>query len=509
MNAPHQGVVREVLVVGRDAPVWLSACALQFALAPAGVQVTVVELPPLTQPADLCVSLPALEALHTRLRINEARLVTTARAAFTLGRRFVDSAGQAPAFFHAHGSNGSRIDRKEFLPQWLHARRHGFEGRFEDFSLTATAARHGRMLLPDSAIDGFGFTDYGYHLPAIPYGAVLRQIALQRGVRQHATRALDVQLDERGSITALMLDGGRRVAGDFFLDVTGSEALLIGAMGVARESWRESFPVDRVLTGHSTLLSPVPVYSEIRAHASGWTSLASSQMCMHVQEAYCSGVTSDAEALAAAGMPLQGVVIRERHPGRRICAWQHNCVAIGEAACVFDPLHFVDLHAVQVGLVHLLPLFPVAADFSVEREEYNQNVFAAFERMREFQGAHYHLNRYGLDRYGMDARQHVPWEFWRRARAAPVSAGLAHKIDAFRARGEPVHYEDEAFTIDDWQALFIGHGVIPETHDPAVDRTDPEHLRAELRSIQGFIGKKVEEQRSHSEYLQKCANFRG
>jgi tryptophan halogenase len=172
-------------------------------------------------------------------------------------------------------------------------------------------------------------------------------------------------------------------------------------------------------------------------------------------------------------------------------------VAIGEAACVFDPLHFLDLHAVQVGLVHLLPLFPVAADFSVERDEYNQNVQAAFERMREFQGAHYCLNRYDQG------------EFWRRARAAPISAGLAHKIDAFRARGEPVHYEDEAFTIDDWQSLFLGHGVIPETHDPAVDRTPPEQLRAELRSIQGFIRKKVEEQRTHSEYLQKCANFRG
>ena len=89
-------------------------------------------------------------------------------------------------------------------------------------------------------------------------------------------------------------------------------------------------------------------------------------------------------------------MIRERHPGRRVRAWEKNCVALGEAACVFDPLHFVDLHAVQVGLVHLLHLFPVHADFSVERDEYNQNVRSAFERMRDFQSAHYHLNRYGL-----------------------------------------------------------------------------------------------------------------
>src|SRR5688572_28678744 len=334
--AAGETVVRHVVIVGRDAPVWLSACTLQMALAPAGVQVTVVELPPLTHPADVCISLPALEALHTRLRINEARLVTATRAAFSLGRRFVDSAGKVPAFFHAHGSNGSRLDRKEFLPQWLHARRLGLETRFEDFSLTATAARHGRMLLPDAAIDGFGFTDYGYHLPAIPYGAVLRQIALQRGVRQHAARGLEPQLDERGNIRALMVDGGRRVAGDFFVDGTGSDALLMAAMDVARESWRDRFAVDRVMSAHSALLSPVPIHAEIRAQDFGWTSLASSHMCMHVQLAYCSDLTPDTAAFEAAGMPLQGMVIRERHPGRRVHAWRQNCVAIGEAACVFD-----------------------------------------------------------------------------------------------------------------------------------------------------------------------------
>ena len=86
-----------------------------------------------------------------------------------LGRRFVDGSGSAPPFFHAHGSIGTRIDRKEFLPQWLRARAQGLDTSFEEFSLTAAAARRGRMLLPDAATEGFGFTDYGYHLPAIPY----------------------------------------------------------------------------------------------------------------------------------------------------------------------------------------------------------------------------------------------------------------------------------------------------------------------------------------------------
>ena len=485
---------RHVVIVGRDAPLWLSACALHYALGSAGVDITVVELPARAQAADLCISLPALEALHGRMRIVESRLIAGTRGAFTLGRRFVDSAGQVPAFFHAHGSIGTRIDRKEFLPQWLAARQHGLHVPFEEFSLTAAAARQDRMLLPDAATEGFGFTDYGYHLPAIPYGAWLRQLGLRRGVRSHATRTLEVRCDAQRGIAELLLEEGRRITGDLFLDVTGQDALLANALGVARESWRAHFVADRVLSGLGALLSPVPIHSEVRAQSTGWTSLAASQVCVHAQQAWSSELLSDERALeAAANMPLQSVTIRESHPGRRVRAWEMNCIALGEAACGFDPLHFLDLHAVQVGLVHLLHLFPVQADCAVERDEYNQNVRSAFERMRDFQGAHYKLGRYGL------AGDAAP--FWTRSRAIAVSAELAHKIDTFSARGETVHYEDEAFTIDDWQSLFIGHGVIPESWDPAVDRTEPALRRSELERIRVFIRQKVEAQRTHPEYL--------
>ena len=496
MNAP-----RHIVVVGRDAPVWLSACVLQHALGAAGVSVSVVELPPRAEPADVCVSLPALEALHARLRIEEPRLIGATRGAFSLGRRFTDAAGRVPPFFHAHGSTGTRIDRKDFLAQWLLARQRGGTASFEEFSLTASAARHGRMLLPDAAIDGFGFTDYGYHLPAIPYGAWLRQFALRRGVRLHPARAIEVMLHESGAISGVRLEDGRHVGGDFFLDVTGPEALLAGAQpgdppGAGRESWRDAFPIDRVLGGCGELRAPLPIYSEIRAEPAGWAALAASQVCMHVQHAYCSEMLSDAAALEMArGMGLQAVVVRDRHPGRRKRAWIANCVAIGEAACVPDPLHFLDLHTVQLGLVHLLHLFPVQADFSVERDEYNQNLRAAFERMRDFQSAHYHLARYG------DAAP-----FWSRARAARISPELAHKLDAFRVRGEAAHYEDETFNIDDWQQLFIGHGVIPGSWDPAVERTDPQLLDGELQRTLDFIRRKVEEQGTHADYLQRvCA----
>jgi tryptophan 7-halogenase len=486
MSAP-----RHVVIVGRDAPAWLSACVLQFALAPAGIRVTVVELPSRAHPADVWISQPALEPLHARLRIDEARLISATGGTFSLGRRCIDTL-DGNSFFLPHGSVGGRIDHKEFLPQWLRARDQGLKIPFEEFSLAAAAARQGRMLLPDAEIDAMGHTDYGYHLPAISYATWLRQLAVRRGVQCQVARAVDVQRDSRGHIHLLRLDGGREVPGDFFLDVSGQDAVLATALGTPVESWRHTFIVDRVMHAHSALASPPPVYSEIRIHDAGWTSLAASQSCVHVERATCSDLEGDT-AEDVRGLRLDGIVIRESRPGRRVRAWDANCVGLGEAACVFDPLHSLDLHTVQVGLVHLLPLFPVRGDFDAERDEYNQNVRAAFGRMRDFQHAHYHLNRHGGS------------GFWTRARAARPGVELAHKIDAFRARGEPVDYEHESFSIDDWRALFIGLGVVPESWDPAVDGTPAETLRHDMQRILGFVRHKSAAQRPHAEYLRSLA----
>jgi tryptophan halogenase len=287
------------------------------------------------------------------------------------------------------------------------------------------------------------------------------------------------------------------VAGDFFIDATADAKLLGAALGVTVQSWRSSFVADRVLTAFAAPLPAAPIYSEVRACAEGWVGLQASQVCTHVLHVYSNAGDDEAavrNAQRVARMALRDPTVRPLEPGRRVRAWEKNCVAIGAAACRFDPLHSVDLQAVQIGLVHLLPLFPVGPRYAVECAEYNQNVSAAFERIRDFQTAHYLLNRYGGS------------PFWTQARATSPGAALAHKIGLFRARGDVAHYEDETFAPDDWQTLLLGHGVMPESHDPTVDRTPPALVESEFRRILEFIGRKVSEQVPHADYLRTvCA----
>lgn len=488
------GAPNRIVVVGRDAALWLSATVLRHALAPAGVLVAAVELPTELGASSAYVSLPPLEALHNRLGLDEAAVLRATGGSFSLGHNVVAPAGGLPPFLLAHGSYGAPIDGTNFFPYWVKARRFGLGAALEDFCLTAMAARQGRMLLPDGETEAFGRTDYGYHLPALFYAAMLKARAAKMGIDVHHTRAVDAELGETGAIAAVRLDDGTRVEGDVFIDASGAEALLISqSLGVPRESWRSAFLADRRLTARAAPFATVPAYAEIRIGGTGWLALHATQAATFVSHAYASGGQEDEAALASAealsGLKLSDPAITAIDQGLREQIWSANCVAIGAAACVFDPLFDVDLHAVQLGIVHLLSLFPVGASFAAERAEYNRIARSSFERLRDFQSAFHAANRFGAT------------GFWAEQRAAAAPATVTHKIATFRARGDIAPMEDETFAPDLWQALFTGLGEIPESWPPAIDRTAPDRMKAEFRRILAFIGKKALEQPTHGSYL--------
>jgi len=486
-----------VVVAGRDAPLWLAASTIARALAPASVTVEAIELPPAMGPGDAYATLPPLEALHAQLRVDEDALLRLTQGAFTLGQNFADASGEVPAFLHPYGSFGAPIDGHDFFAYWLKARLHGLNVPLEDFSLTAAAARHGRLMLPDDDSERYGRCDYGYHLPALAYARVLKGIAAHHGVTVQAAETVTAERDADGRATALLLDGGRRVEGDLFVDATGPEALLIGG---GRESWRSFFPADRVFSASGARFAAIPAYAEVRASAGGWTALYPSPTGRHVVHAWSSALTSDEDALgeaaAAFGVPLAAGVVRSSEPGRRPLAWEGNIVAIGEAACGFDPFHGVDLHAVQLGLINLLACFPASADYGAQRDEYNRVMQSSFERVRDFQSAHYAL-----------ARWRGP--FWDTARAAEVPAEVAQRIDLFRARGEIAPFEEESFAPDSWRTLFVGHGLVPESWLPAIDRTAPDEMKAQFRRMLGFVREQVLKAPTHDQVLATIAQRHG
>ena len=471
---------RQVVIVGRDADLWLTATALRAALGPAGVEVTAVELPSRLGPANAYSTLPAMESLHARLGLDEAALLRFTGGSFSLGYNIAPAAG-AP-FFLAHGSYGAPIDGKDFFPFWLKARRFGLAAQLEDFSPTAMAARHGRVLVPDEQTETFGRTDYAYHLPTIAYASTLKSHAARLGVAMHQAIGVEVERESSGAIEAVVLAGGTRITGELFIDASGPEAVLIGGRA-ATDDWREFFPNNRRLMARCARFTEVPAYADVRLSQNNWIALYASQAATHVAYAYRAEDEDDEAAIAAAtaasGLSLSDAVISSVTPSIRQKTWADNCVAIGSSACALDALFDLDLHVTQLGIVHLLSLFPTTLGADAERAEYNRISRSLFERLRDFQSALYFLAG--------------------TSQAAPES--LLHKIETFRARSVIAPMEDETFSSDQWRALFVGLGLIPEGWPPAIEVVPPEQMKEAFRRILGFVKAKVLEQPTHDHYL--------
>src|SRR5271170_4001261 len=269
-----------VVVMGRDVDLWLSVTAISRALGPAGVQVTAIALPTRLRPSDISATLPPLEAFHTKLGINEPSLIRATAGSFSFGQNFVAGlgAGPTPNFFHAWGAYGAPIDGSAFFPCWLKATHYGLRVSYQDFCLTAVAAKNGRMLLPDEATSAFGRTDYGYHLQTIAYAGYLKSIAANLGVKIYQAQKGLVERDETGSIAALILDGSLRIEGQLFVDASGPEAILIGrSLDVPSDNWGPYFSVDRVLIARAPAFTKTPPFAEIRIAGDGWTALHPNQ----------------------------------------------------------------------------------------------------------------------------------------------------------------------------------------------------------------------------------------
>jgi len=257
--------VQSLVLLGRDAPLWLAASVLQAALKPADVAITAIELPSLLHVSDVYATLPGIEALHTRLRLDEAGLLRATGGAFSLGQNIRDMLGGHGPFFNAYGAYGPPIEGNDFFAYWVKARGLGLDVPLEQFSLTAAAARQGRVMIPDEASEAYGRADYGYHLPAIAYAAGLKSVAARIGVAMRTANHIAIERGNDGDIIALVADG-ERVAGELFVDATGSDAALIGkTLGIEQQSWRAHFPADRVFAARAQPFAPIPTYAELRA----------------------------------------------------------------------------------------------------------------------------------------------------------------------------------------------------------------------------------------------------
>jgi len=462
--------IRSVAVAGSGVVAWLAA--LSFARRVPGVTVSVVEPAGGAPSIEDCYAgtWPEFREVLAAIGIDARHLVAHAGGVLRLGQHVRGwGAGEHSECFGVHGAS---IDGVPFHQLWARAAARGDEAPFHEYSTAAMLARSGRFASGPPGVPPY---ETGFGFDPARLRDCLRAAAEAAGIRR---RSGEMEVVTEGDRIAHLRVGGAPVETDLYVDATGAEARLLSALpgGGEIERWSRWLPIDRALVADAPPDAEPPVVDLAEAHATGWrliAPLASRMIAVHL---FASGFTSEDAARAAFGAAGARLVAFEQ--GRRARGWIGNCVGIGDAAAVLEPLGAPGLRLATMTIERIIANLPDTDFAGVELAEYNRRWAIDADLMRDAV----------IARYATSKRVEP---FWREASGAEPPPDLAHALALFRERGMLPARDGDPMRLDDWLAVLIGNGVVPERVSAAADAVSRERFAEVSAGIRARIAEAV------------------
>ena len=488
---------RRIVIVGGGTAGWMAAATMAHALKGSFGSVQVIESQEIGTVGVGEATIPPIQFFNHLLGIDERDFIRKTQATFKLGIEFRDWTRLGHRYFHPFGPHGVDIDAVSFHHYWLKLQQLGEGGEIGDYSLSTVAAAMGKYQRAPKD-PGTPALAYAFHFDASLYALYLRGYAEARGVERIEGKIVDVRLrGEDGFIESLVLDGGRTIEGDFFIDCSGFRGLLIGqALGVGYEEWSRWLPCDRALAVPCESVEGITPYTRSTARTAGWQWRIPLQHRIGNGYVYSSRFISDEDAAATLMANLDGKALAEPRPlrftpGRRDKFWHKNCVALGLAGGFLEPLESTSIHMIQSALFRLLALMPVSDFDTATVDEFNRLSVIEYEQVRDFIILHYKAVE----------RDDTP--FWNQCRTMDIPDALRHKIELFRSRGRIARFDGQLFVDPSWVAVFLGQGVQPQHYDPLVDVLSLDETRRRLQTIRETIRQTVADMPSHKDFIDR------
>ncbi|QWC57860.1 tryptophan halogenase [Erythrobacter sp. 3-20A1M] len=491
-----------VVVLGGGTAGWMTAAGIA-ALLPDLATVELVESDDIGIIGVGEATLPHIRGFVERLGIDEAAFMKATHATYKLGIDFRDFGRIGESYIHPFGTFGEKVADVGFHHYWLEMQRRGMAGSLGDYSFAVGAARANRFAPPEMG-EGLGSTyGYAYQFDATLFGPFMRQHGLKLGVTRHEGLVTGVERDgENGNVTALVLQDGRRIEGDLFVDCSGFRSLLLGGeMAEEWEDWTHWLPCDRAAAMPCAHVDGEPLrpYTTATAMPAGWRWQIPLQHRMGNGYVFSSAHLDEDRACeairnAAEGEPLADPRVLRFRPGRRRKSWSHNVIGVGLSSGFLEPLESTSIYLAQMAITYLIELFPDGRAIDPrDRAAFNRLVDMEYDRVRDFLILHYH------------ATTRDDSEFWNHLRTMTVPDSLAEKMALWRETGRVERYEDGLFYDASWIAVYVGQGLLPERHDPRAAIADPERVKGALDSLRHAITAQVDAMPDHRAYLRREA----
>jgi tryptophan halogenase len=299
----------------------------------------------------------------------------------------------------------------------------------------------------------------------------------------------------RPNIGALLLDSGKRIEGDLFIDCTGFRSLLLGqALGVEYEDWSQWLFNDSAIAVQTESVGPLIPLTRSIAHDWGWRWRIGLQNRTGNGIVYSSRHVDDDTARAALLAGVEGKVLTEPRvirfkPGQRKQTWAGNCIALGLSSGFLEPIESTSIHLIQRALVRLLQCFPSRGVTQADVDEFNRQADLDIRQIRDFIILHYKVTN----------RSDTP--YWKEAAEMEVPESLRHRIALFRETGQVFRFANELFVENSWVQVMMGQGIHPDTHHQSADLMDDAELRGFLENIRQSIAHTVGRLPPHQDYV--------
>lgn len=490
--------IQHLIIAGGGSAGWMAAAALAKYFQGTALKISLVESPEIGTIGVGEATIPTIRQFYRRLGLTDGEVMLATEATAKLGIGFDHWLKPGHRFIHPFGRFGEDLNRIPFHQHWLKAHRAGVALPMERYSLPIQLARANKFTTPAAKSQSLSLFDWALHLDASKFGALMRKVATGLGVRHIEGTIAQVRLKaDNGHIDSLLLEDGRSLAGELYIDCTGFNGRLISqALQVPFDSWADQLLCDSAVVAQSPLSRPdaPPSYTEAHAHSAGWQwkiPLQSRQGNGHV---YARDFMSDDQAAAqlrdqaGADLSQEPRLIRFT-PGRRARAWEKNCICLGLAAGFVEPLESTAIALIETGIEKIKLLFPDQAMNPALRDEFNDMTRLEYERVRDFIMLHYSLN------------QRTGEPFWDAARALARPDTLEKKLALFKARGHLLKCPWEIFQPFSWLALFTGFDFLPDSYDPAVDASSEQQLASALAAMRHAIDQAVAQTPTHQQFL--------
>ncbi len=487
----------KVVVLGGGTAGWMSAASLAK-LLPGLVEVELVESEDIGIIGVGEATLPHIRAFVESLGIDEAAFMKATHATYKLGIDFRDFGRIGESYIHPFGSFGEEVGGVPFHHYWLEMDRRGMAEPIGAYSLAVAAGLANRFRPPSE--DGSLSSTYGYayQFDATLFGPFMRDFGLSIRVKRTEGKVVEVRQDpESGDVTSLLLEDGREVEGDLFIDCSGFRSLMLGnAMGEEWEDWSHWLPCDRAAAMPCThVTDEIEPYTRATAMPAGWRWRIPLQHRIGNGYVFSSNFIGEDEACeairgAAEGERLAEPRVLRFRAGRRRHSWNRNVIAVGLASGFLEPLESTSIYLAQMAITYLIELFPL--DGRVEprdRTEFNRLVDMEYDRVRDFLILHYHAT----------TRDDSP--FWDHVRTMEVPDTLHEKMELWRETGRIEKYSDGLFYDASWIAVYLGQGVAPCRHDGRAALPDPARISAALAALKTEIEREVATMPGHRDYL--------